>query len=89
MMLHSAQKKRIKMGDSVTYRICVQGYLEDVWADRLASMTITVSVESKDTPQTELVGRIKDQSELLGVLNGLYELRYPILSLTIESSGSG
>lgn len=84
MMLQSGKSKRIKMGDSAIYRICVQGYLEDVWADRLANMSIKANVQNKQVPQTELVGMIKDQSELLGVLNGLYELRFPILSLSID-----
>jgi hypothetical protein len=75
------------MGDSGIYRICVQGYLEDIWSDRLANMEITARVENENIAETELLGRIKDQSELLGVLNGLYELRFPILSLTIDSPG--
>ena len=83
----SSEPKRIKMGDSVFYRICVQGYLEDVWSDRLANLEITARVENDNIAETELLGRIKDQSELLGVLNSLYELRFPILSLTIDSPG--
>ncbi|BHH84755.1 hypothetical protein [Desulforhopalus sp. 52FAK] len=83
-MLNYEKSKRIKMGDTVTYRICVQGYLEDVWSDRLANMTIQANVDNKESPETELVGIIKDQSELLGVLNSLYELRFPILYLAVE-----
>lgn len=85
-MQNLSKSKRLKMGDSVTYRICVQGYLEDVWSDRLANMRIAAHVENKSIAETELVGRISDQSQLLGVLNSLYELRFPILSLVISSS---
>jgi len=53
----------------------------------LANMVITARVENDNIAETELLGRIKDQSELLGVLNSLYELRFPILSLTIDSPG--
>lgn len=88
-MPYFAGPKRINMGDPLTYRICVQGYLEDVWSDRLASMTITANAENKVIPETVLIGRIRDQAELLGVLNGLYELRLPIIYVAIESSGEG
>ena len=83
-MLNPKRSNRIKMGDAVIYSICVEGYLEDVWSDRLAGMEITVNLENKNHPETELCGRIKDQAQLLGVLNSLYELRYPILSLAIK-----
>ena len=68
-MPQSMRPNRIKMGDSLTYRICVEGYLEDVWSDRLADMTIKANIENANYPKTELVGRLRDQSQLLGVLN--------------------
>lgn len=88
-MQNSSKYSRLKMGDHAVYRICVQGYLEDVWSDRLANMTIAASLGDKSIAKTELVGKLRDQSELLGVLNGLYELRYPLLSISIDSRDHG
>ena len=82
-MVHSALKKRLKMEDPATYRIRVQGCLEDVWSDRLANMTITMDLTNKHSPVSTLTGKVRDQAELVGVLNGLYELRVPLLYMEI------
>lgn len=81
----SSQKhiKRLKIEDQANYRISVQGCLEDVWSDRLANMTIIMDLTEGKAPVSTLIGRIKDQAELIGVLNGLYELRMPVLSLEL------
>lgn len=78
-------KKRLKMEDPAIYRIHVQGCLEEVWSDRLANMTITMDLKDPKAPVSMLQGRIRDQSELVGVLNGLYQLRVPILSMDVLS----
>jgi hypothetical protein len=78
-------KKRLKMEDSATYIIRVQGCLEEVWSDRLANMTITMDLKDQKAPVSMLQGRIRDQSELVGVLNGLYQMRVPILSMDVLS----
>lgn len=82
-MVYSPTRKRLKIEDSVNYRIRVQGCLEDVWSDRLADMTITMDIHDKEAPVSTLVGRVRDQAELVGVLNGLYELRMPLLAIEI------
>jgi hypothetical protein len=79
------KKNRLKLEDPATYEICVQGYLEEVWADRLANMVITKHFKDDQAPVTTLVGEVNDQSELIGVINGLYELRMPILSLELKN----
>jgi len=73
--------KRQKMEDSAIYHICVQGCLEEVWSDRLANMTITMDLRDQQAPVSTLKGRIRDQAELVGVVNGLYQMRVPILSM--------
>ena len=79
----SKQIKRLKVDDPATYRICVQGYLEDVWSDRLADMAITIREKEGTAPESILTGKVRDQSELVGVLNGLYGLRVPILTVEL------
>ena len=82
-MPHSVKDKRLKMDDAITYKIRVQGFLEDTWADRLAHMNITASIMEGSITESQLVGKVRDQAELLGILNGLYELRMPLLHLEI------
>ena len=57
-----------------TYSIHVEGLLDESWSERLAGMNIK-TIKRKNRPlMTTLSGRLKDQAELLGVLNSLYNL---------------
>ena len=82
-MSTSGQLRRLKIDDPASYRIRVQGYLEDVWSDRLADMTITIHEKEGMAPESILTGKVRDQVELVGVLNGLYGLRVPILTVEL------
>ena len=64
-----------------TYRIRVKGYLEDNWSDRLGGMVIKATGESEGARKITLVGRLADQAALFGVLNTLYGLHLPLLSV--------
>jgi hypothetical protein len=64
-----------------TYRISVQGDLPESWSDRLGGMTIAVITEADQAPVTTLCGPLRDQAALLGVLNTLYDLHLPLLSV--------
>jgi len=49
------------------------------WNDRFGAMQI-VSLEA-DSAVTVLQGHVSDQAELVGILNTLYELHLPLLSV--------
>ena len=70
-----------KLETPATYRIRVQGRLDDTWADRLGGMAITSTSTKEKLPVTLLVGHLIDQAALSGVLNTLYELHLPLLSV--------
>jgi hypothetical protein len=76
-------KKRIKLWTPVTYRIEVEGHLAESWSDCLAGMRITARKRADQTTVTTLFGRLKDQAELSGVLNSLYDL-YHLSILKVE-----
>ena len=63
------------------YRIRVQGKLDAEWSDRIEGMNITVAAPDEGAVQTILVGRLRDQAALSGVLNTLYELHLPVQSV--------
>jgi hypothetical protein len=65
------------------YRIRVKGFLDETWSERLADMTIRSSRQGSQAPVTTLVGELRDQAELSGVLNTLYELHLPLLSVEL------
>ena len=82
-MNDNLNKKRIKLWTPVTYRIEVEGHLAESRSDYLAGMRITVGKRLDQTTMTTLVGRLKDQAELSGVLNSLYDLRMSILKVEV------
>ena len=64
-----------------TYRIEIDGVLDESWSERLAGMNVKTTKSSILTPVTILSGRLRDQAELLGVLNALYNLRLTLLTV--------
>jgi len=80
-MVSTPLRNAISFDRPATYQICVQGRVDPNWSDRLAGMTIRLTREEKYYPVTTLDGELSDQASLLGVLNSLYELHLPVLSV--------
>jgi len=80
-MTQSSEWKGFKLDTPATYRIRVQGHLDEIWADRLNGMAITSAKATDKSSVTILVGDLRDQAALSGVLNTLYELHLPLLSV--------
>jgi len=66
-----------------TYRIRVLGSLDESWSERLGGLRIATSSLKDQGPVTALVGQIRDQAELSGLLNTLYDLHMTLLSVEI------
>jgi hypothetical protein len=77
-MTQNANEKLVKFWTPATYRIEVEGHLDESWSDRLAGMRITACKRPDQTFVTTLLGRIRDQAELSGVLNSLFGLHLSI-----------
>ena len=75
--------KNIKLWTPATYRIEVEGALDESWSDRLAGLRIRSHQRADESMMTTLSGRLRDQAELSGVLNSLYELHLPILKVEV------
>ena len=75
--------KNLKFEKPATYRIRVTGHIDDSLADQLGGMIITRAFTADNQPMTILIGHLTDQAALSGVLNELYELHLPLL--TVES----
>ena len=71
--------KTVNFSAPGNYRVEVQGHLRPDWSDRVGAMRI-VSPEA-DSAVTVLQGHVCDQAELAGILNTLYELHLPLLSV--------
>jgi hypothetical protein len=80
-MSDSQSWKSLKFGASATYRIRVQGHLDERWSDRMGGMVITRAFSKESEPMTILTGLLKDQAALSGVMSALYSLHLPVLSV--------
>ena len=69
------------------YRIFVQGQLSTNWSSRLSDMEITVKESANQQPVTILIGELRDQAALMGVLNALYDMRCPVLKVEQLDAG--
>jgi len=81
--------KHLKLWTPATYCIEVEGVLDEIWADTLAGMRTSSRKRADQSTVTTLIGRLEDQAMLTGVLNGLYELHLPILSVKILPEDNG
>ena len=61
-----------------SYRICVKGQLDQSMVDYLQGLAI---IEDGNESLTTLSGKLPDQAALLGVLNSLYNMALPIVSV--------
>jgi hypothetical protein len=75
------RRDELRLETPATYRIRVQGYLEERYSDRVGGMTIIPPDVMDEPPVTTLNGRLVDQAALAGVLDYLYSLHLPILSV--------
>ena len=79
-MPNSTDKKNFPFQRPGKYRIRVIGCLDESWSPRLGGFSISTNkkLDEKESV-TELVGQVRDQSELSGILETLYDLHMTIL----------
>ncbi len=82
-MSDSQSWKDLKFEASASYRIRVQGHLDDSWSDRLGGMVITRAFTADKQPMTILIGHLRDQAGLSGVMNALYNLHLSVFSVEL------
>jgi hypothetical protein len=70
-----------KLWTPANYQIRVQGHLDNSWSDQCWGMHISKRKRAGHVLETTLVGQLRDQAALIGLLNSLYELHLPILSV--------
>ena len=82
-MTQNSNEKHIRLWTPATYRIEVEGHLDASRSDWLAGMRITSRERADQTTVSTLIGRLRDQAELSGVLNSLYDLHLSILKVEV------
>jgi hypothetical protein len=63
------------------YAIHIAGRVDKSWSDRLGGLSVTYQEnEGQDNDLVSILyGQLPDQAALFGVLNALYNARYPLL----------
>lgn len=74
-------RRGISLLDPAAYRIRIQGILDKNWSDYCGGMTIKHVGDPRYAPMSILSGTLADQCALIGVLNSLHDIGYPILSV--------
>jgi hypothetical protein len=82
-MSNSQSWKDLKFEGPASYRIRVLGHLDDDWSSRLGGMVITRAFTEDKQPMSILIGHLKDQAALSGVMNALYGLHLPVFSVEL------
>jgi hypothetical protein len=80
-MMSKLSRNPIPFDCPATYQISVQGQIDPTLSDLLGGMTISPATAEEGLPVTTLEGDLRDQAALAGVLNTLYELHLPVISV--------
>lgn len=84
------EKRPLKPWSPATYRIEIDGFLEEGWAENYTGMRIITRKRKDHSHITSLTGCLRDQSELLGVLNSIADLHLSILIVEkLDEGGNG
>ena len=76
-------QKEPGMASQATYQITAKGRLADGWTDWFNGAIIRVEHGQGGSPHTILTCHVKDQAELLGILNRLNNLNLPLLQVIL------
>jgi len=71
------------------YRIRIKGVLDQRYAGYFGDMMISTDKKEEGKTTSKLTGSIRDQAELMGILNALYNLHLPIVSIQPLDEESG
>lgn len=77
-MNQEAVLRHLSVSSPATYRIIMQGGLDESWSSRIG-MRVRAGLDADRIPITTLTGEVIDQAMLLGVLNYVYDLGLPII----------
>lgn len=80
-MQGSSRTRGITLGQRAGYQIVIQGVLSEESAERVGGLVLQNERGPHGGATTTLSASISDQAQLIGLLNALYELRLPILSV--------
>jgi hypothetical protein len=82
-MINNNSISKINISTSAIVYIEIKGQLNEELSDILGGLRIK-NITNTDTLISSLEGVVADQAELMGILNTLYNMRYPIIEVKIK-----
>ena len=82
-MINNNSISKINISTSVIVYIEIKGQLNEELSDILGGLRIK-NITNTDTLISSLEGVVADQAELMGILNTLYNMRFPIIEVKIK-----
>jgi len=76
--------QQLNLDKSATYRIRIKGHIGGHWSDYLGGLSISPS-DDEEYAVTTLSGEVLDQAALIGIINSLYSMGFPLLSVEYQS----
>ena len=76
---------RVTMHEPAHYEVWIQGHLDPSWVSQTSVDTIRRIPEAEGGPITMFTATFRDQAELHGLLDRIYNLNLPLIS--IRSTG--
>ena len=73
----------INFNKKAIYKIIVNGVLNDSYSNKFTGMQLKIHRGEKKSANTTLIGEIKDQAALSGILNSLYDMQFTIISVNM------
>jgi hypothetical protein len=74
-------KQRINMFDPAVFGIRVNGRLRESWSDYFGAQSMSVQEDEAGRCTTLLISEPVDQAALIGMINYLYDLGLPLVSV--------
>jgi len=71
---------RMLLDARANVRIQVRGSIGPQWSEYFQDLTISTN-DDRARAVTTLSGEVQDQAALLGIINSLYQLGYPLISV--------
>jgi hypothetical protein len=76
--------RRLSIDKSAYYSIQILGVLDQDWADQFGELQVHITQPETNSgaAMTTVVGQVTDQAALVGLLNLVYNLQLPLLSVS-------
>lgn len=74
---------------SPVYQITVQGSLKEDWQDWFNGMLIATRLNPKSSAKTTVICKVRDQAELIGIINWLHNMNLVLEEVILYSEEKG